>query len=246
MKAILLSAGQGRRLLPLTEAIPKCLLELHGQSLIEWQMRELAKCGIDDVTVVVGFGAEHVEHLLKTQSIIPHMQAVYNPFFGITDNLVTCWVARGEMDEDFLLINGDTVFEARVLDRALNMPTRPVTMVTDRKSAYDADDMKLILNGEKLVEVGKNISPEQADGESIGMLLFRGDGPALFQQAIECAIRTPQALKQWYLSVVDAMAQSGFVWTCSIEGLQWAEIDCAEDLDQAEKTVQCFEPVSSR
>ncbi len=118
-------------------------------------------------------------------------------------------------------------------------------MVTDQKSTYDADDMKLILNGESLVKVGKDISPEQADGESIGMLLFRGDGPALFQQALESAIRTPQALKQWYLSVIDDMAQSGFVWTLSIQGLQWAEIDCAEDLDQAETIVQCFEPVSN-
>ena len=246
MKAILLSAGQGRRLLPLTETIPKCLLELHGQSLIEWQMHELAKCGIDDVTVVVGFGAEHVEELLKTQSIIPHIRMVYNPFFGIADNLVTCWVARPEMDEDFLLLNGDTVFEAQVLDRALNAPIRPVTMVMDRKSTYDADDMKLILNGESLVKVGKDISPELADGQSIGMLLFRGDAPALFQQALERAIRTPQALKQWYLSVIDDMAQSGFVWTHSIQGLQWAEIDCAEDLDQAETIVQCFEPVPNR
>ena len=246
MKAILLSAGQGRRLLPLTETIPKCLLELHGRSLIEWQMRELAKCEIDDVTVVVGFGAEHVEQLLHTQSIVPRMRTVYNPFFGIADNLVTCWVARTEMDEDFVLLNGDTVFESQVLDRALNAPVRPVTMVTDRKSSYDADDMKLIMDGERLVKVGKDIPPEQADGESIGMLLFRGDGPALFQQALERAVRTPQALKQWYLSVIDVMAQSGFVATCSIQGLQWAEIDCAEDLEQAETIVQCFEPVSNR
>ena len=246
MKAILLSAGQGRRLLPLTETIPKCLLELHGRSLIEWQMCELAKCGVDDVTVVVGFGAEHVEQLLKRQSVNSRMRTAYNPFFGIADNLVTCWVARTEMDEDFLLINGDTVFEAQILERALNAPARPVTMVTDRKSTYDADDMKLILDGESVVKVGKDISPEQADGESIGMLRFCGDGPALFQQALERAVRTPQALKQWYLSVIDSMAQSGLVSTCSIQGLQWAEIDCAEDLEQAETIVQCFEPVSNR
>ncbi len=246
MKAILLSAGQGRRLLPLTETFPKCLLELHGQSLIEWQMRELAKCGINDVTVVIGFGAEHVEKKLKTQSVIDHVRIVYNPFFAIADNLVTCWVARTEMDEDFLLINGDTVFESQVLNRVLSVPARSVTMVTDQKSSYDEDDMKLILNGENLVKVGKDISPELAHGESIGMLLFRGDGPALFREALERAVRMPQALKQWYLSVIDAMAQSGVVSTCSIQSLQWAEIDCAEDLEQAETIVRCFEPVPNR
>jgi len=246
MKAILLSAGQGRRLLPLTETTPKCMLKIHGQSVLDWQLCELAKCGIDDVTVVVGFCAEHVEQLVETQSIIPHMRTVYNPFFGIADNLVTCWVARTEMDEDFILLNGDTVFESQVLARVLGTPARPVTMVTDHKSTYDADDMKLILNGERLVKVGKDIPPEQADGESIGMFLFRGDGPALFQQALERAVRAPQALKQWYLSVIDGMAQSGFVSTCSIQGLQWAEIDCAEDFAQAETIVQRFELVSNR
>jgi|TARA_B100001079_G_scaffold268161_1_gene278030 choline kinase len=222
------------------------MLEIHGRSVLEWQLGEFAKCGIDDVTVAVGFGAEHVEQFLKTQSIIPRVRTAYNPFFGIADNLVTCWVARTEMDKDFLLVNGDTVFEAQVLDCVLNAPARPVMMVTDHKPTYDADDMKVIVSGERLVRVGKNISPERADGESIGMLLFREDGPVLFQQAIERAIRTPQALKQWYLSVIDDMAQSGLVWTCSIQGLQWAEIDCAEDLEQAETTVQCLEPVPNR
>ena len=61
MKAIILSAGQGRRLLPLTERVPKCMLPVRGRPLIGWQIDTLARCGIDDVTVVVGFGAEAVE-----------------------------------------------------------------------------------------------------------------------------------------------------------------------------------------
>ena len=106
--------------------------------------------------------------------------------------------------------------------------------------------MKLIVNEEQLVNVGKNFSLAQANGKSIGVLRFQGDGPALFQQAMERLMRTPQALKQWYLSVIDDMAQAGFVWTCSIRGLQWAEIDCVEDIEQAEKIVQCLELVPNR
>jgi hypothetical protein len=72
------------------------------------------------------------------------------------------------------------------------------------------------------------------------MLVFPGDGSALFQEAIKRVIRTPQALTQCYLSVIDALAQSGLVWTCFIQGLQWAEIDCADDLEQTQETVKCF------
>lgn len=237
MKAVILSAGQGRRLLPLTAESPKCILRIHGQPLIEWQMRELAKCGISQVTVVVGFGADQVEQFLADRYKPHQVQALYNPFFAVSDNLASCWVARTEMTEEFILLNGDTLFEAAVLQRLLDAPARPVTMATDRKRAYDADDMKVAVNGDGLVKVGKDLAPEQADGESIGMLLFRGEGPALFRAAVERALRAPCALKQWYLSVIDTMAQSRLVWTLSIHGLRWVEVDCSADLDEAAKLV---------
>ena len=237
MKAIILSAGQGRRLLPLTAQIPKCALSIHGQSLLEWQIGELRACGVASVTVVVGFGADKVEGFLARRYRQHQVRTLYNPFFTMSDNLVSCWVARTEMTEDFILLNGDTLFETAVLQRLLSAPARPVTLVTDYKPAYDADDMKVTLDGARLVRVGKDLPPEQTDGESIGMLLFRGEGPALFSAALERAIRRPQALKQWYLSVIQEMARSDLVATLSIEGLQWTEVDCAADLEQAEKLV---------
>jgi choline kinase len=54
MKAIILSAGQGKRLLPMTATMPKCLLEIQGKTIIEWQIDELPKCGADQITVVTG------------------------------------------------------------------------------------------------------------------------------------------------------------------------------------------------
>lgn len=235
LKAVILSAGQGRRLLPLTADIPKCALQLQGRAFIEWQINELRKCGIDQVTAILGFEAEKVERLLARQYDPQQVRTLYNPFFGIADNLVSCWVARGEMTEDFLLLNGDTLFETTILKGLLDTPARPVTLVIDRKLTYDADDMKVTVDGDRLVRVGKDLSPEQTNGESIGMMLFRANGPALFCEAVEHAIRRQQALKQWYLSVIDEMAGSGLVWTHSIEDLQWVEVDCRADLDQAEK-----------
>ncbi|HSO10149.1 MAG TPA: sugar phosphate nucleotidyltransferase, partial [Desulfoprunum sp.] len=65
MKVIILSAGQGKRLLPMTATLPKCLLPVQGKTIIEWQIDELHKCGIDDITVVVGYNADKVENLLQ-------------------------------------------------------------------------------------------------------------------------------------------------------------------------------------
>lgn len=237
MKAIILSAGQGRRLLPFTERIPKCIVPVQGQPLIGWQIDVLQQCGIDQISVVVGYGADQVDKLLARTCDPRHIRTLYNPFFDSADNLISCWAARIEMEEDFLLLNGDTLFEAAVLERLLDAPQHPVTLAVDCKEHYDDDDMKVIRAGERLVRVGKKLPLDEVNAESIGLMIFRGDGPRLFRETIERALRDAQALKQWYLSLIDTMADRGVVWTRSIEGLGWAEVDCPADLDRATRKV---------
>ena len=142
------------------------------------------------------------------------------------------------MNEDFVLLNGDTLFEAPIMQRLLEAPAHPVTLVTDHKPNYDDDDMKVSLDGGRLVKIGKDLAAETVNGESIGMLLFRGEGPALFRAAIEETLRDQSARKKWYLSVIDEMAQSMPVWTCSVDGFQWCEVDYPADLEQAEEVVK--------
>ncbi len=69
------------------------------------------------------------------------------------------------------------------------------------------------------------------------MILFRGRGPQLFRMALETALRSSAAQRKWYLSVIDEMARSIPVWTCSMKGLAWCEVDYHADLKQAEKVV---------
>src|SRR5262249_47494326 len=121
MKAIVLSAGQGRRLLPLTSQVPKCLLALDGErSVLQLQLETLARCGITEALVVTGFGAERVHaHLAERRTPGIRVATIFNPFYGTSDNLISCWLSRTAMDDDFLLLNGDTVFEDGVLLRLL-------------------------------------------------------------------------------------------------------------------------------
>ena len=238
MKAVILSAGQGKRLLPLTADNPKCLVKIDGQSLIEWQIDELARCGVDRVSIVVGYHADRVKQLLHRRYNSQRIRTVYNPTYSWTDNLFSCWAARGEMTEDFVLLNGDTLFEAAVLNRLLKAPEQPVTVATHKKRHYDADDMKVTLDGDRLIHIGKDLSIDTVDGESIGMILFRGEGPVIFRRAVESALRDPLARKKWYLSVIDELAQLMPVWTLSTSGLQWCEVDFPVDLKHARRVVR--------
>jgi choline kinase len=238
MKTIILSAGQGTRLLPLTAEIPKCALPIYGKTVLEWQVDELLKSGIDDVVVVTGFGTEKVEQLLARRYDGLGVRTVFNPFFKLTDNLATCWVVRNEMEEDFILLNGDTLFDTSVLKSLLASRPQPITVTIDKKASYDDDDMKVMLDGDRLVRIGKDLPPDKVDAESIGLLFFRGAGATLFQKTIEQVLRTPEGTKRWYLSVINELAQTVTVGTCCIEGSPWAEIDFPADLQRAEEVVR--------
>ena len=64
MKIIILSAGQGRRLLPLTQSRPKCSLLINGRPLLEWQLREISLCAVDEVVIATGYEAGVVEEIV--------------------------------------------------------------------------------------------------------------------------------------------------------------------------------------
>lgn len=238
MKALILSAGQGSRLLPLTAETPKCLLPIGPMSLIEWQLQSLIACGVDEVVVVTGYGSEQVdETLARWQRPGFAIRTVFNPFFNVADNLASCWLARHEMNRDFLIVNGDTLFEPDVLKTVLASPMAPITITIDRKPCYDSDDMKVEVDGDRLLAVGKTLSAEVTNGESIGMLLFRENGPALFADMLDQFMHTPEGLKTWYLRVIDRLGKTGAVKAWSIEGRAWGEVDFLEDLEQARQMV---------
>lgn len=238
--AVLLGAGQGRRLAPLTDHRPKCLVKVAGRTILEWQVQALAAAGVRDVTVVTGFEGASVEAALRVMALPVTVRCRHNPFYGVGDNIVSVWVARDLLGEDTVLINGDTLFDPRILSRVMNEAKAPVTVTIDRKKTYDADDMKVRLAGDRLARIGKALDGA-IDGESIGLLRFREGGGARFAQALDETLREPEALGLWYLSVVDALAESGVVGIVPIEGLPWAEVDFPHDIPIAADRLAGFD-----
>jgi len=240
MKAVVLSAGQGKRLLPLTADAPKCLLGVDEENnVLGLQLAALARCGIEEVHVVVGFGAWHVERFLASGPVPGlRVEALYNPFYALSDNLATCWLVRHLMEEDFVLLNGDTVFEDEVLLRVLDAGPSDICVTIDRKAEYDDDDMKVSVDASgELLAIGKTLPAEMVNGESIGLLCFRGAGPKVFCEALDAAIRAPGAVDAWYLSVINAVAQEAAVDTVAVEGLWWREIDSPQDLEEVRRSL---------
>lgn len=233
--AILLSAGQGSRLLPLTAERPKCLIDFSGRTLIEWQIEMLARGGVKRVDVVTGFMADMVEETLQSiNDPRVEVQCHFNPFFKVADNLGSCWIVRDKMEGDFLIRNGDTLISEQIVRRVQEGSDWPIAVTVDVKPAYDSDDMK-VSRGEngRLARIGKTLTAEESNAESIGFLAFRGQGADLFRETVRETMRTADGVNHWYLKVIDMIADGGKVGTVSIEGLDWAEVDFLNDIEIA-------------
>jgi choline kinase len=230
-KAIILSAGKGTRLMPLTAERPKCLIDLSGKSLLEWQLDALQGAGIADIAIVTGFRDDLVDQVAAGRSGV---RTLYNPFYHVADNLGSVWMVRSEFDTDTLLLNGDTLVSSRVLTRVLAAETGAIAVTVDEKDGYDSDDMKVLRDGDRLLRIGKALAEGGYDGESIGLLAFRGDGGRLFADEVDRMMRKPDGTRRWYLRAIDELALAGAdVRAVSIHGEEWQEVDFPADVVKA-------------
>jgi choline kinase len=237
-KAIILSAGQGSRLLPLTRDVPKCMIDFNGRNLISWQIAALVANGVTDLVVVTGFRTERVEdHALQLyRETGARIRTLFNPFFQVADNQGSCWIAREEMDQDFIILNGDTIVSDEIVAKLVSGAKDAITVTVDVKpdGDYDDDDMKVNRDESgRLHHIGKRLLPPDTNAESIGMLAFVGEGPAIFRNQVDQMMRTPEGVARWYLRAIDIIAKGNRVGTVSIEGLEWQEVDFPQDVDAA-------------
>lgn len=232
MHAIILAAGRGSRLLPLTTDLPKCLLPIGNTTVLGMQLDTLYSQGVETATVVTGFNSHMVKAEIQARKSGPRVKILYNPFFQVADNLASCWMARKSMRKDFLVINGDTLFAPDLLQTVLSAPPKDITVTIDQKGYYDGDDMKVSLDGTTLTAIGKTLQLTETHGESIGMLRFMNTGPKIFTDELKRLMKTPDGTKSWYLSVIHGLATSGVqVDTTNIKGQAWSELDTPEDYE---------------
>ncbi|MGK2286203.1 sugar phosphate nucleotidyltransferase [Pedomonas sp. V897] len=237
MRAIILSAGQGSRLLPLTAERPKCLIEFSGRTLLDWQIDALAANGVREIVVVVGFQAAKVEaHLAGRNDAGVKITTLFNPFFQVADNLGSVWLTRPYMMQgDFLILNGDTLVTPELVADVLAGAREGINVTIDVKPTYDADDMKVVKTPEgRLLAIGKTLPLDQVNAESIGFLVFKGWGATCFADAVDAVMHTAEGVKSWYLRVIGRIAETHEVNTVSIEGHSWGEVDFPADVARAQ------------
>lgn len=241
MKAIILAAGNGKRLSPYTDDRPKCLLDLGGITILENQLYNIRECGIDEVVIVTGYKSEKIEQFLRDyDGRGMRIHTIYNPFYRETNSLVSLWTARGEMNQDFVVMNGDDVFEIDLLEKVLETQENNICLPIKTKNTYDDEDMKIEINEGLVSMIGKNLI-KSISGESVGVRAFRNAGVPRLKIALEEEIRIGGAKEKWYVSVVQRLIDKGYkVNPLDIEDLFWMDVDYPSDLSIARQNIDKY------
>ena len=246
MRVIILAAGKGERLMPLTNNTPKSLLELaNGTSVLESQLLSIHAAGIRDVAIVTGYLTEQIEAKINkySQEYNIEFQIVYNPFYDVSNNLISLWQAKHYMNEDLIIINGDDIFKDSVIKGLINHDkSQQLCMVIDRKEIYDPDDMKLIIEKDRVLRIGKQIPENKANGESIGMIRLIGDGKEWVVKTMEKMVRKKENLNVFYLEIFQELINQGTMMEYyEVDADDWAEIDFHPDLEDIRKEIFNFD-----
>tara|TARA_B100000900_G_scaffold56032_1_gene41858 strand:+ start:786 stop:1538 length:753 start_codon:yes stop_codon:yes gene_type:complete len=236
MKAIILAAGKGERLQPFTKEIPKSLLKIGDQTILENQINHLKACDIDEVNVVVGFAYERVEEFLSNLQILGmKINTIYNPFWNTTNSLFSLWSARSVLNSDTVLLNGDDVFELKVLRKILSTKEE-ICVPYKVKDSYAAEDMKVNIENGLVVSIGKDL--KNISGESVGVRVFRNEGVDILKRSLEKEIRTEKFNKKWYASAISRILKRGHkISSIDIGDLYWHDVDYPNDLNNAKLNI---------
>ena len=241
MRIIILAAGKGTRAFPLTKNTPKPLLDIgNGVTLLEKQLENIQKSkAVDEVILVIGYLAEQIEVKLKIyEEKGLKITTVYNPFYEMSNNLISLWLAKHYMDDDFLITNGDNIFEPDVFADLVNKNDDGIFLTTSKKSKYNEGDMKVVLKDKTVARVSKEIPVNEASCESVGLVLVKGEKyRSIFKKNLEVLARNKSYTNKFWLEVFNLMNSHGIaIKTFKIDGkTKWREVDFHLDLDEAKK-----------
>jgi len=229
MQAIIMAAGKGSRLGSRAEGIPKSFVQIHNRKLIEYNLCLLHKYGIHDIVIVTGYRSENFEEFTKNMQGV-HL--VYNPFYEMVNVLGSFYMGMRELQEDFIYLHADTICEPCIFEEMMHADGDIILPV--EFGQCDEEAMKIRRENGRLVQITKQMRPDAAEGEFIGVALFRK------KTLPELAEKTTQLLKEgqfkaYFESAIQRLIDENRfeVATIPTKGAFWAEIDYEEDYEKA-------------
>jgi len=237
MKAIILAAGVGSRIRPMTNNCPKSLLQIGGYTILERMISHIQHCGIKDIIFVLGYLQEQIKEHVKTKFPELNVHFVTNNHYAETNTGFSLMLAKDLIkDSVFLKFDADIVFEKAILKKLIECKHANCLCI-DRNINLDAEEIKVIINDQnRVLKASKTVDPKVAAGESIGIEKIDSATAKLLFSELKIMMEDKKNHQAYYECAYNRLIEKNIPFhALDISGLKWTEIDIKDDFIMAEK-----------
>ena len=237
--AVLLLAGCGRRMGDLTDHTPKCLLNIGGMPILERILQTLSSCGVLKVIMVVGYYSEKIKQYVDQHQCGLDIEYITNPDYLRTNTAYSLWLARDYLCSNCLIIEGDVLLDEEILRRILSSNGDGAVWAVIPVSEENNEGILLRGTVDGMAS-GLQLVKNPADRNAEYSYKCAGIQLLTHQLAQSFAVRLDEVISRGehlnYADIVLGESMNGFSMAlCSLEGLNWAEIDDPDDYRRAQR-----------
>ena len=242
MIGVILAAGIGSRLRPMTNHKPKCMVKCAGKPLLQYQIDAYVAAGITDIVIVVGYEAQAIVDYCKHLKHVS-IRIVDNAEYETTNNMYSLHLVREHLrGRPFILNNADLAVDEQMVRRLLDFACADAVAVDT--SLYMDESMKVTIDGEGLIrDIAKGIPANAAFGCSIDFYKFSAQAGNVLFAEIARIVEGEGLLREWTEVAMQRLFQAGHLdfRPCDIAGLNWVEVDNYDDLALADRKFSGFD-----
>ena len=237
MIGVILAAGMAKRLRPLTDTKPKCLLEVGGRTLLERTVRAMQQAGITEFVVVTGYRGEQIRGFLETSMTSPHFTFLHNSDYEHNNNIYSLWMA-GEVvrGREFLLMDSDILCD----------PAAVVAIAKQEESALalnrhecGEEEIKVIVDANnRITEINKTCNPKDAIGESVGIEKMTAEYSTALYRELDQMITKEGLIDVFYERCFERLIPQGHTFKVVDTTHYFSyELDTPEDFQRAQELI---------
>lgn len=235
LKAVILAAGVGSRIKPLTDNCPKSLLLVNGTPILGRMISHILACGIEEIIFVLGYLNTQIEGFVKTEFPTLNARFIINEKYAETNTGYSLMLTEKTLKgTGFVKFDADVVFDINVLQRLISS-SFATCLCIDRDIQLDAEEVKVV-SGEnnRVLQASKTVDPDRATGESIGIEKIGPETAALLFKELRSMMRKKTNHKEYYEAAYESLISKGVPFHyLDITGSKWTEIDTQDDFEAA-------------
>jgi choline kinase len=231
MKTVILAAGAGSRLKPLTDHLPKCLLSAGGKSILEMMIENLLATGNSEIIIVTGYLEDKIREFIRNRFPRLKVTFIYNDRYLSTNNIYSLWLSKNEvLGDDMLMMDSDIIFDKSIIVKLMASGYKSCLALKH----HDVHEEEIKVRADEtgcVTEIGKNVIPADSAGESIGIEIFGKEIlPDMFQ-IIDRMVVNEEKVNLFYEAAFQELAdRKKCLYVVDITEYPCTEIDTEEDL----------------